>query len=78
MHTVGLSKKLREAGSAVTINACHPGICKTSIARYTPLMTNGLLKLVAAPFAWFFLKTSKVLLAVAPVDVVVAAVWQRI
>ncbi|KFD62939.1 hypothetical protein M514_10139 [Trichuris suis] len=59
MYSKLLAEKLRVSGSSVTSNSCHPGTCNTHIARYTPLVNTKLVKTIAAPFVWFFLKTPK-------------------
>uniref|UniRef100_A0A914WBS4 Uncharacterized protein n=1 Tax=Plectus sambesii TaxID=2011161 RepID=A0A914WBS4_9BILA len=59
MHARELTRRLRrDEASSVTINACHPGLCYTRIMRHTPLAITPL-KYLAAPFAWYLLKTPK-------------------
>ncbi|KAH7707229.1 oxidoreductase [Aphelenchoides avenae] len=59
MHAVALTKRSREkdSGTKLTINACHPGVCNTTLIRM-PFYTDYISKLFA-PFVWFFLKTDQ-------------------
>uniref|UniRef100_A0A5S6QYE0 Uncharacterized protein n=1 Tax=Trichuris muris TaxID=70415 RepID=A0A5S6QYE0_TRIMR len=59
MYSKLLAEKLRISGSPVVANSCHPGTCYTNLLRYTPLLNTAILKMIAAPFVWFFMKTPK-------------------
>ena len=58
MHATTLTRKLRKEDPAtnITINACHPGIVNSDIARTTPF-GGPVVKKVGTPLVWLFMKT---------------------
>ncbi|VDP14689.1 unnamed protein product [Onchocerca flexuosa] len=60
MHARELTKRLRttDPGTAVTINAVHPGVCFTDLMRYS-IFSQKYIKKIITPFLWFFMKTEK-------------------